>query len=135
MDNCNSPIPVEGRLDLEAIEREVEAFASTKAKASPGRWHRGAWFERCQRHRDGEHPGLNDPANPCVISRELTRRGDHSSYISTDDQVLIGSDSDGPVLSPEDAEFVVVAKNSDLEVFVKALVVEVRRLRLLLNEK
>jgi hypothetical protein len=134
MDNSNSPICVDGPLDLDAIESEVEAFIFAKSKASPGRWHRGAWFERCKKHRDGEHPGLYDPANPCVISRELTTRGDHSSYVSTDYQVLIGSDTDGPVLSPADAEFVVACKNSVLEHCVKTLIAEVRSLRAIVDK-
>jgi hypothetical protein len=129
MEDPNVIVSPDGEIDLDVIESAAEAFGAAKAKASPGRWHCGAWFDRCRKHADGKHRGLGDPIDPCVISHELTTSGDHASYVSTENNVLIGSDSEGPVLSPTDAEFIAAAKNIELDLYIRVLVAEVRRLR------
>jgi hypothetical protein len=116
-------------VDLDAAELAAEAFASAKRKTTPGNWYRGAWVERCRRHPDGRHPGFDDPTDPCVITRELVSDGDYSSWVSTEKDGLIGCDSDGPILSQADSEFIVAARNLDLGTYVLELVAEVRRLR------
>src|SRR5437870_2845135 len=117
-------------IDLDTIEREAAAFASAKAKATEGPWYRGACFvARCRKHADGRHLGLDHPTDPCVISEEWTTQGNYSSYVSTSDVTLIGSDDEGPILSDADAEFIVLARNVNLDSYVLALVAEVRRLR------
>jgi hypothetical protein len=121
----------EALLDLAAIESEAIAFATAKAKATTGKWYRGAWCARCKRHPDGQHPVFPDPADPCVIARELTTQGDHASWVSVEMGGLVGSDEEGPILSRADAEFIVAAKNTELERHVVALVAEVRRLHVL----
>ncbi len=113
---------------LDMIEREAAVLSAAKAKATLGRWYQGAWFAQCLKHVPGQHKGLDDPLDPCEIVEELTADGDHLSCVSTPDRTLIGSDSQGPILSPADAEFIVLAKNSNLDSYVRALVAEVRRL-------
>ena len=105
---------------LDMIEREAAVLSAAKAKATQGRWYQGAWFAQCLKHIPGHHKGLDDPLDPCEIIEELTADGDHLSYVSTSDRTLIGSDSQGPILSPADAEFIVLAKNSSLDSYVRA---------------
>lgn len=116
-------------ITLESMERDSEVFSAAKSNATGGPWFRGARFGRCIKHPDGRHPGTESPVNPCEIIGEITTSGDHSSYVSTANSILVGSDSEGPILTQSDAEFIVTARNANLDLYVRLLIAEVRRLR------
>lgn len=130
MNGAVSDTPGINASTLDSMERESEAYTIAKASATPGSWHRGEWFGYCEKHPDGRHPGTESPVNPCVIiRRELTLRGEYASYVSSETSTLIGSDSNGAILSPADAEFIVLAKNTNLDTHVRTLIAEIRRLQ------
>jgi hypothetical protein len=117
-------------IDLEAIEQKARSFGLAKAKATDDRWLLGAWMGRCKKHEAGHHPGFGDCKDPCEITMELAADGDNARYVSASDfTLIIGSDDEGPILSRYDAEFIVQAKNTDLDVCILALVAELRSLR------
>ncbi len=121
-------------IDLDDIERKAQAFRDFKARATNGKWLIGEWEGRCTKHEFGKHPGLHDAKAPCEITMVLNADGDQSAHISTSDYILIvGSNEEGPILSPHDAEFIVHARNSDLDGDILSLVAELRALRPTLN--
>ncbi len=114
---------------LALMDAEAGVYHTLKARVTTGPWHRGAWFGYCEKHPDGRHPGTGSPVDPCAITRrELTTHGEYAFYVSSRTSTLIGSDSDGPILSTADAEFIVLAKNTNLDHYVRMLVAEIRRL-------
>ena len=114
---------------LDTVDAEACAYGTAKSEATPGLWYRGAWFGHCEKHPDGRHPGTDSPVNPCeIVHRDLTTHGEYAFYVSSETTTLIGSDSDGPILSLADAEFITLAKNTNLDSHVRKLVAEIRRL-------
>jgi hypothetical protein len=117
-------------IDLDAVEQKAREFRIVKAKATNGQWLLGAWMGRCKKHGAGNHPGVGDSKDPCEITMELAADGDYARYVSASDfTLIIGCDDEGPILSRYDAELIVQAKNTDLDVCVLALVAELRLLR------
>jgi hypothetical protein len=116
-------------LDLDRIENEARSFAKARANATPGKWFRGAWMGFCKKHKSGNHPGLDAAVDPCETTMELMTDGDHANYVSTTDfNLLVGGDDEGPILSRGDAEFIVKAKNTQLDGYILALIAELREL-------